>query len=352
MAPNPFRILVVRGFWNPPQAGAIGNWPWSPAFCRAVFQNRNGISVADYWRRSSFGILNLEFDVDRTGSAGLNLLGLDANRLTPRRLDAINAVRDRARAEGVVVDGYHGLVALTNPPPCNAGAVGSAALFDQNGFLEFYQHEIGHVLGFQHAFGPDGGDPGAETVYEDPYCVMGFTGPQSFTVPPPPEVSSVVTPLRPDFWRSGRRVATANMHRTYPAEFAPWVARVRLGEVAVVGASSAVAEIGSPGAARPLAVLTLPGGAEITAEYRVNTVDDRGITPAVVIHSIGLRDLGLRDNGEPWGEVRPIWYEGTLQPRAGASRQIAPGVTVRVESTDFPGFVLGPRPPVVQLRFV
>ncbi|GAB2982424.1 hypothetical protein GCM10027184_36770 [Saccharothrix stipae] len=349
MAPNPFRVLIVRGLWSPPQAGSASSWPWPTSFCRAVFQDPNGWSVRDYWLRSTFGLLNLQFDIEG-GAAGLNLEGLDANHLVHRREEAIEAVRNRARAEGINVDGYHGFIALTNPPPSHAGAHGNRALFDQHGFLEFFQHELGHVLGFQHAFGPDLGDGDQETAYEDDYCVMGKTGPMSFTIPTPPQAASVVTPLRGDFWQTGRRLATANLHRTYPAEFAPWVRRVGMNEVATVAGSSSVAEIGSHMSV--LAVLTLPGGAEVTAEYRVPTVDDRGVTPAVVVHSIGLRNLGVRDDGQPYREVNPIYLEGTLQPRVGAQLPIVAGVTLRVESTEFPGTVLGARPPVVQLRFV
>lgn len=350
MAPNPFRVLIVRGFWSPPQAGSASSWPWPTSFCRAVFQGSNGWSVRDYWLRSTFGLLNLQFDVEG-GAAGLNLEGLDANHFAHRRAEAIDAVRDRARAEGINVDGYHGFIALTNPPPSNAGADRNRALFDQHGFLEFYQHEVGHVLGFQHAFGPDRGDPGQETVYEDDYCIMGFTGPMGFTIPTPPEAASVVTPLPGNFWQSGRRLAAANLHRTYPAEFSPWVRRVVMNQTTFVVGSSSVAELGSQ--LPVLAVLTLPGGAQVTAEYRVPTVDDRGVTPpAVVVHSIGLRNLGLRDDGRPWDEVDPIYFEGTLQPRVGAQLTIVAGVTLRVVSTEFPGTYLGPKPPVVQLRFV
>jgi hypothetical protein len=345
---NPFRIKVVSGGWNPPPDGAVGNWPWPVKMIRAVFQDPNGWSVRDYWQRASFGILNPEFDLSEVGALPMSLADLDANWLSHHRSDAIEAVRARARSEDLHVDGYDGFVALVNPPPSDAGAWGRNALLDQNGYLEFFQHEIGHVLGLDHAFGWSTGSGSAPVPYADDYCVMGYTGPQSFTVPTPPEASSVVTPLPGNFWQSGRRVSAANLYRSFPNEMSPWVTRFTTHEKAIVGAASAVAEIGTPVPARPLAVISLSGTGvpgppdpELAIEYRVPTVDDRGVTPAVVVHSIGLRGLG-----PGVGEVRPVVLEGTLQPVAGQSLQVQRS-TVTVTSNEFPGTGLGRKPPVV-----
>jgi hypothetical protein len=349
MVANPYRVKVVRGVWSPPPASATPGFPWSPAFCRALFQDSNGWSLRDFWLRSSFGILNLDFDIEFGNPYVLD--GLDANYLSGRRRECIDAVRQFMRERGLHVDGYDGFIALITPPPCNAGSLPSReALFDQGGFLEFFQHELGHVLGLAHAFGPDGGDSDHETVYEDDWCVMGWTNPQSFTVPIPPEAASVVSPLSGQFWQSGRRAAAATIYRWYPSEFSPWIRRFGFGERVVIGAASAVAAIGSPDPARPLAVLTLPEGGELAIEYRVPTVDDRGLlTAAVVVHSIGRRDVGLMDNGHPFGEVNPIFLEGTLAPVTG-SRIVIGGGGGGGGSTDLPGFVLGEAPPVVQVR--
>ena len=316
MIANPFRIKLVRGLFSPPQPGAIGSWPWPPAMVEAVFQSAPMWSVRSYWQSASFGILNPTFEVE----PGLfNLYEVDSGACAGDREIGIPAIVDGLRNAGAGVDGFDGLITFVNPPPTDAGAWVNRALLDQGGGLEFYAHEVGHMMGLQHAFGWQHGAGPSPTVYEDPYCVMGYTGPQSHSVDAFPEAAGVITPLPGNFWQSGRRVATANLHRHFPEEMSRWVRRVNFGQQVVVGASSAVAEIGWPGEALPLAVVALtnhgvpgPPWPELTVEYRVPTGDDLGVTPAVVVHTIGLRGLN-----PGYGEVRPIVFEGTVPPGGG-----------------------------------
>jgi hypothetical protein len=347
MLPNPYRVKVLRSFWNPTPPASVSSWPCPPGFWRAVFQGPYLYSLRSYWLRNSFGVINLEFDVD---PALLNLEGLDGATLRDDTDGCINAVRDFARGEGLQVDGYNGTVVLVNPPPSASRGGAGRVLFDQKGRLEHYQHETGHMLGLEHAFGPDGIDSDTEPVYEDPYCVMGdFSRYQN--VQPPPEGTSLVTPLDQDFWRSSRRVSVATLYRYHPDSFGRWVAKHALNEPGTVGAASAVAELGS-NTARPLAVYQLAGNdGEIAVEYRVPTGDDVALgQPAVVVHSIGFRkNIGVSTEGIPYANYRPIWYEGTIPP-VGGRQLICGNYLVTVEGTDFPGFGLGPLPPVVRVR--
>ena len=69
------------------------------------------------------------------------------------------------------------------------------AVFDQGPFtLEFFQHELGHLLGFEHPFGPGG-------VYDDPYCVMGWSKWHDHPIPRPPEFADVVMLPGVDLWQ-------------------------------------------------------------------------------------------------------------------------------------------------------
>jgi hypothetical protein len=346
VVPNPFRVKLLRGLWNPSPPGSHGQWPWSAAFCRAIFQGPYLYSLSEYWRRSSFGVINLQFDLDE--STPFPLTGLDGGYLRNVTDEAIEAVKSAARHEGLRVDGYDAITVLINPPPCNSKGGPGRVLLDQGGRLEHFQHETGHLLGFQHAFGPDSADPDIDTVYEDPYCVMGDWS-QNFTAPQSPEATALVTPLPANFWRTSRRLAVANMYRAHADSFAAWVQQAGLGDPAVIGAASAVAEIGSP-VVKPLAVYRLSGAdGELTIEYRVPTVDDEAVAPAVVVHTIGYRQLAPPGSGLVYGEDRPIWYEGTLAPVGGSTLSVGP-YRISVEGTDFPGFGLGPRPPVVRVR--
>ena len=115
------------------------------------------------------------------------------------------------------MDSYDHVVAFLYPGNNNAGAAGSDAIFDQSPYsLEFYQHEMGHVLGYSHAFGPQ-----LDYEYEDGWCVMGHSLVQDHPVMVPPALAAVMVDNPTGFWRSGRRLSTAALlHYTGSTEFA------------------------------------------------------------------------------------------------------------------------------------
>jgi hypothetical protein len=280
--------------------------------------------VNEYWRRVTFGLLEMHvvFFPWRTlpgDQAQLDKSGKDGGRSF---VDAM--VRSQAAADGVHLDQFDRIIALIHPPPGDRGALstGGDAVLDEIGpgsdnpqdWLEFFEHETGHLLGFDHAFGPSA----SPKVYQDNFCIMGYTGPFHHSIVPQPSITEIANTIGPgNIWFSGRRLAAANLYRSVPA-FAktPSVTRVRQGtvqQVRLIALSEAL--LGDP----VLAVMTT-GKGEVTVEYRAKTGDDAGIDPApcLVLHSIGRRTLAKDAQGHSPAEVNPIVFEGNCAATAGA----------------------------------
>ena len=211
------RVCLLRYDSQKPRPGAALRAKWPDAFCEAVFGNLNGWSVSSYWNRCAFGLIDLHFELQPCRMLPHGQAQEDDDRGAILRI-----CKEQATADGVKLDGFDTVIAFVHPPPNNAGATGGGAVFDQGGFIEFFEHEMGRVPSYQHAFGAQGFsalgafDPvcGAigDDVYEDPWCVMGFTGLQSRPVVPPPEFSAGPTGVR-NFWGSGRRLCSAALYR-------------------------------------------------------------------------------------------------------------------------------------------
>jgi hypothetical protein len=73
-------------------------------------------------------------------------------QLSSDRHGMILAAR-REAANNHDLSGYGGVMVFLNPPHLNAGAWGSDSALDQAGIIPVYQHEVGHMLGFQHSYG-------------------------------------------------------------------------------------------------------------------------------------------------------------------------------------------------------
>jgi hypothetical protein len=172
------RIGVVRYMWGAvaPTAQTHPQWPdWA---YHEIFQASNGWSAHDYWLRSTFGLIDAQFDIRpwrilrRDQGEMLDpalVLDWESSILMENRRLCLAAVRQQARDDGDSLDGYDGVIAFVHAPPCNSGASGGDALLDQGGFLSFYLHEVGHVLGFQHSYGPGG-------PYDDRYWASRVPG--------------------------------------------------------------------------------------------------------------------------------------------------------------------------------
>src|SRR6266704_7102384 len=208
MFPGTIRVAVLRFLWapGPPVPDQMPHLMWPQQLYDVIFWSPNGWSLRDYWQRVTFGLMDLQFDLDNV--VWWRLDDRDQASLMHDRGGIMAACRQAAEEGGHSLAGYDRVVAFVHAPPCDAGALSEFGdvVFDQNKTLEELQHEIGHLLGFQHAWGPQG-------VYKDPYCVMGETGPFDHSIPPAPEAAGV-TMLKP-FWRSGRRVSAASLYRLF-----------------------------------------------------------------------------------------------------------------------------------------
>ena len=328
MQPTIVRVAVLRFLWPPGPAvsGALPSLTWPDDFYEQLFQAQNGWSIRDYWLRSSFGLLQLEFDFSlahwwRFGD-------FDQASTSSNRGAILADARQIVEADSPgSLDRFDQIIAFVHAPPSNAGAEGlaSGAILDQNAIIPFYQHEVGHMLGFEHAYGPFVPPPSTlGYVYNDPYDVMGYTNVQSHGIPTPPEFANIQSYPGKPLWQSERRPSAAALYRRFTgtSQFVQsgWVEHASAGDrVWVASLSDAVS------ATPVIAVIPAPGGTGVvTIEYRTATGDDAGVTPAVVIHTIGVRQVpaGL-------GEVNPPWFEGTITPTVG-SLFVAAGLRFQV----------------------
>ena len=317
MSPTVHRYAVASFLFRQALPGAVGDVPWGPAFLREVFVDHE-YSVRNFWRRATLGLVDLEFDFldvaawtfDEYGQAGAQGRG-GRNR-------TVEAARAFCKDNDIALDGYDHLVVVVPPGPTDAGATPGDVAFDQaTATLPFLQHEIGHTLRFQRAFG-------GNTDCGDPYCVMGYTGMQSHAIAAPPRFAA-----RPRngtaFWRSERRPSAASLWRHLAAvklsrervsyvEGAP-PASVRIAGLCATGTGDPRSPATDGDPRTIVAVVPRRGhpNQHLTVEYRPAVGDDAGVTPAVVVHSIGANFVGVgRD------EVDPPWFEASLPPVVGA----------------------------------
>ncbi|MDP8909204.1 MAG: hypothetical protein M3N47_08845 [Chloroflexota bacterium] len=266
---------VIRYAWETPSPQSPhARWPdW---VFDEIFGAPNGWSLGDYWRRCTLGLIEPHFGV----TPAWHVIQTPQDELMHDRGGMARAARDQALQDGVDLSGYHHVIAYFHPAPSNAGATRGDAVFDSNPFtLGFFQHEVGHVLGFSHSFGPGG-------VYDDGYCVMGGSRWQDHAIPTLPGFADVALLPSVDLFRSERRLCAASLYR-YVDAFRLSTSVVR---VSVEGASTfslvgarrcAVRRTGRCAAA------TSTG--EFMVEYRPSIGDDSGVVPAVVVRSIGHR---------------------------------------------------------------
>lgn len=300
------RVAILRYEWRKPDPNAWAQFPkWDDWAFEEIFERSNGWSMSDYWSRATLGLIRLSFDLYPWRTLPLDNSGQMDDKI---RSNPIGILKKQATSDGVQLGGYDQVVAFISPPPSNSGAAGNPAdaLFDQNAALFFYEHEMGHVIGFQHAWGPKNG---GYAHYEDNYCVMGWSKDQSHALVAPDIFKNTV--LAWDFWTSDRRLSVASLYRHVPS-FASSSSVIRLVNIQAVNLTLrglCWGQLLDP----VLAVIATKQG-EITVEYRPNVGDDAGVDPAVVIHSIGRRNVKPGAS-----EVKPIFYEGKIPTKGGGS---------------------------------
>jgi len=288
-------------------------------------------SVANYWNRATCRLRDLSFRVVtpqwRTFS---NFNWTDAQWPSGKgRWGAVAAARTDLATAGVDLSDFHHLIVVYPNGPSDTGAtaaLGDMAISLSESSLPFIQHEVGHLLGFQHAYG-GAWMAGTGNDYNNAYDVMGFTGQFAHAIPEPGDAAGL-TPT--GFWESERRLSAASLFRHYGEEFTFSGQVVQLGaersrQVRLYGLASWF----GLGANPVLAVRTLDRGKRqkyVTIEYRPAVGDDLGIgANVIVVHSIGVNQV----NGPALTEERPAWLEGTLPATAG-ERLIVPSCEVAV----------------------
>jgi hypothetical protein len=328
------RTVVIRCRWGSIPQG----WRDPPAIpddtLRAMFSGTpSKWGVAQLWHDATIG--KLEFAptelIDVGPLRGLALTATPGGGSTnPNRTMTVNAAISAATATGFRFEPNDVPVVMIGPPPCDAGAVGSAALgrtaclLDVDGDQSFMAHEFGHALGFDHSFGPAFGDPEAE--YCDPYCVMshniyGYRAPWANGIPPEWPVS----PGLPEGWtvQMGPLPAAATVWKYLP-DFAssPSVVNIDLTRQPAAATLVSYGTATSP-SNMVLAVAKTPGRTWLV-EYRGAHGWDRGIglgpklnpaaggnydptPPGVVIHRLNAAGrvvfMGVIDSRAGAGQV-------------------------------------------------
>jgi hypothetical protein len=165
--------------------------PHAPSYYGQLFNETGGGSLGmyDYFRDISYGTVDLDgteihgwYTMTRT----LAQAQADQRNHTYSRWNEIQYCINTAT--DVNSGNYYSVVAAMNAPidGGNAGGGGGHVLTDPNGlFPDFLGHEMLHVYGLPHSFGPTPGNPNTE--YGDPWDIMSAMSTYTFvgTYPSP-----------------------------------------------------------------------------------------------------------------------------------------------------------------------
>ncbi|HET6877964.1 MAG TPA: hypothetical protein VFH38_10580 [Jatrophihabitans sp.] len=305
------RYAIATLLFRSPAGSTASEPPWGAALIDEIF-NRDEFGAAQFWSRCTRALMDLSFEIVTPGWIPFDTFTWADAQQTGRG-GVVQAAKQDLASDGIDLSGFDHLVVLVPNGPSDAGATGQLGdiALDELGGLSFFQHEVGHTLGFQHAFG-GAWVPGGGNVYQDAFDVMGFTNLQrdpngvDHAVPVPDVDAGQTTP---NFWRSDRRLSAASLYRGSE--------RFALGGgVSQILGTQGVAEIQGlcvDGTGSVLATIDIPGHDDgvLAVEYRPAVGDDVSVGSTVVVHSIGVNQV----NNPPLGEIRPVWLEGTLAPQ-------------------------------------
>lgn len=305
------RFAVLYCAMRPPfQPTVTGQAPWSRQFLMDLFDGEHTSSLRSWWSRVSIGLLRPRFDIHMfrvLGSDEPEHAILSHNR--PAMIDAAKRTWD-----DINPDRYDGVVALMTPPPTNAAAAGRNAVLDPGGSIPHSQHEVGHMLGLEHVLD----NVGSTHIYGSPYCVMSNQWTFSYNIPTIPSSANLQIP-NPLFWNASPAPSAATMWRAFRGttlfDNPTKVTRVRRGQSAFVKSWSGGLQTSE--LAHPVLIVCeeSPGGPALLVEVRMPTsFDGPRMTRNVVVHS-----CKTRANPPDKHEVDPVWFEGALPLRPGAT---------------------------------
>jgi hypothetical protein len=309
-------VALLRYSWQTPAPGTVAPPNWDDATTNAIFGDDNGWSVADFWWRNTLGAVSLSFTLQPWRT-----LPGDQSKIDNDRAGVDRYIRDQAQKDGVTLSNYDYVCTIVQPPPGNRGAVstpGDVVLDERPFSLEFFEHEFGHLLGFEHAFGraPDG----TWQAYRDDFDVMGYSQDNDHAIP------AALTNLPASFWRSGRRLSAASLYR-----YVPEVAQSSSVVTADAGSTVRLTALTAARLGDPIIAVAMTPTGQITAEYRLQEEDDAGLPgPRVVLHSIGRRPMPAGAH-----EKNPVVYEAD----SGGGNSVATpegDVTVTIAEVDQP----------------
>ena len=289
-----------------------------------------------YWQDGTFGLIDL------TGSIVYpwRVLDLDKPNDTLDRAIVLTHAIEKGLDEGFPLHDFHYVIAMVIPNLRGINAQGkeywaidgggqgintrgggwSCALLSETDGHQFFAHEFGHVLEFDHSWGRTAGVP---VEYADPYCVMSAEdyGP----APKPVWVSGPdpAMPVHSDFWKGmAPSPAGATLYQYLP-EFTTAGYAVELGSNFSNVPRSIRLNALDTRRKSCVGVVKMPGSdVKYTVEFRRNTGWDRAVTPAVVIHSIGPTGNPNQPIGAIYEGRIPVPPKGDLDWRS-ADKRIA-----------------------------
>lgn len=329
---------------------------------RWLFDQSNPSSLVRYWKDSTNG----HVDIRDVTVSGWHIVESDDayNRIhyedvsQDKDRHVAQAACDVAREFGIDVTSYDGLLFFIGGFGVNGGQkdvvvedrVIPAAIFDDLQTFGFMAHEIGHVLGCDHAFRQTcQSDTYLHGEYGDPTCIMsamtfggfGHVAPP-LDIDPDADISSAAA-----LWKhSGPGPAIATVWR-YLAEFPQmphWAKSLPVDPKPTTLDLYSTAS-GASGAR----LIVLPTGqtspSYYTIEFRPAKAWDRGLrfthgvthettaAPGVVIHQI--TDIGKPSDGKSWPKLQCVDYVATVPvPSVGNQDWTCPVFGVRVLEVD------------------
>ncbi len=308
------RVALLRYAWQTPRPGSPVIARWTDQQVREIFAAENTWSVEQYWWRASMGLVDLVFDFYPWRTLPGMQATLDVGR------GAVNdLIRAQAASDGVPLDKYDQICTLLDPPPGDRGATHSPGdvVVDEAPFAhEFFQHEFGHLMGYEHAFGLRATDQTWQ-AYIDNFDVMADSLNNTRNIPAAQDLAGLPLPPGLLFWRSGRRLSAASLYR-YESAFASSPSVVRVPTKASQSVRLVALSKGRFG--DPVVAVVSTAKGDVTIEYRIAEGDDSAMSqaPALVVHSIGRRPLPPKAH-----EINPVVFEAQAAARIGTTIAIS-----------------------------